>query len=126
MWEGKGEISRAHLSCRTCPARHRVVSVRGGRANQRVICLGLPRLTRMTNRNVPSVRRARICPLLPPSRILRQGIFYEVGRCARGLSFKHTKSVSRVLLTTILAHIRTHAAAPERLFYGMDDCILRT
>lgn len=69
-------------------------------ANQRVICLGLPIwhgwLTAASYR----------AHGLPPSRDLRQGILYETDRCALGLSFKHTKSTSRVLLTIARAHAR--------------------
>jgi hypothetical protein len=48
----------------------------GQEANQRVICLGFARLTRMTNRS-SLLGQHGLCR--PPS---RQGILYEADRCA--------------------------------------------
>lgn len=99
-----GEISR-HI-CR--PSSHVFrrdgVASKGGDkagANQRVICLGLPIWHGWLT--------AASCRAhgLPPSRDLRQGILYEADRCALGLSFKHTKFVSRVLLTIARACARS-------------------
>lgn len=109
-WHGRAGKKRAgEISRHICRPSSRVfrrdgVAAKGGDkagANQRVICLGLPIWHGWLT--------AASCRAhgLPPSRDLRQGILYEADRCALGLSFKHTKSVSRVLLTIARACARS-------------------
>lgn len=109
-WHGREEKkARAReISRHICRPSSRVsrrdgVASKGGDkagANQRVICLGLPIWHGWLTAASYHAHG------LPPSRDLRQGILYETDRCALGLSFKHTKSTSRVLLTIARAHAR--------------------